>query len=415
MAVSTIGELLYQYDGGLRLLKEEPSASQILTVLQIRDRLFYELNDHPPISVGFQDQLAHLDQDLKQQANVIVETADLRLLRESINPSEEAWWWFPEKFLQPHEYDRHDWAWRSGTVVGWTVNLALLTDISTKFISGGLGLGGAGAIILPSLVTLMKARGDLTEVGQDGLRNFFKKLGVKSYWQEEVTTISTWALTLMIFGLWSSLPQISKLYNALGSRAIAAGNVSTAEANFKRAIALDEENFEAHYRLGDLYEDLQRTDDARTQYEIAAKASPDQKSETVIYAQNSLARLLISEEDFSEAAALLQQSLNDVDKWAIADNQLLYNLNQNLGWARYKQGLHGQADEYLQQAASLNPDKAPAYCLQAQNYEANEQAQQAIAAWEKCRDLAVLTEPDQDMWWVMATQALENSSQTNAE
>ena len=410
MGVSKISELLYQYDSALRVLKEEPSAQQILIVLQIRDRLFYVLDDHPPISVGFQDQLAHLDHELKQQANLIIETTDLDLLRESIHPPEDAWWWFPENNLKPHIRDRYDWAWRSGTVVGWTANLALLTDITTKFISGGLGFGGAGAIILPSLITLIKARGDLTEVGQESLRNIFKKLGVKSHWQEEVTTLSTWVLTLIIFGFWSSLPQISKLYNYLGFQAETAGDISTAEANFKRAIALDEENIEAHYNLGSLYEEIRRPELAKNQYEIAAKASPEQGNEVVISAQNNLARLLILDESYSEAVVLLREGLADMENWEINNDLLLYTLNKNLGWARYKQGLHDQANHYLQMAASLNPENASAYCLQAQNYEAEEKEIRAIAAWKKCLNLVDPTEPDQDMWLVMAHKALDDSS-----
>ncbi|WP_041763029.1 tetratricopeptide repeat protein [[Leptolyngbya] sp. PCC 7376] len=418
MGASNIGEAIYNYQHALNLFSEQPDLQSLLETLYSRDRLCYELKDSPPISVGYQDQLSHLDHDLKQQANLICETIDLKPIRDSLNPPVDSWWWFPENFLKPHEQDQYDWVWRSSTLVGWTVNLALLTDITSKFVSGGLGFGGAGAIIFPSLLTLVKARGDLTDVGQDSLRGLFTKLGIKSQWREEATTISTWALLLVIFGFWTSLPQISKLYNYLGYRAEESGDISTAEQNFKRAIALDEDNTDAHYNLGNLYEDLRKTDAAKAQYEIAVKADPKSADSSVAFAQNNLARLLILDEDYSNAVVLLRQGLDNLDQTAENEEQqqsLQYSLSKNLGWARYKQGLNNQADNYLQIASSLKPDKAPAYCLQAQNYQVEEREEEAIAAWEKCRDLADPTQPDQDRWLVMAHKALDGSASNTTE
>ncbi len=416
MGASSIGEAIYHYQNALQVFIAQPNQQQLLETLYARDRLAYLLEEHPPISVGYQDQLTHLDQEFKEQANLIVETLDLAPTRESCNPSAEAWWWFPEKFLQPHEQDKHDWAWRSATLVGWTVNLALLTDISTKFVSGGLGFGGAGAIILPSLLTLVKARGDLTEVGQDSLHGLFTKMGVKSQWREEVTTVSTWALFLVIFGFWTSLPQISKLYNYLGYRAELAGDLPTAEANFKRAIALKEDNMKAHYNLGNLYEDLRDVEAAKAQYEIVANAEPSNADNNVALAQNNLARLFILEEDYSSAASLLTEVKNNlqyVPEDVQEETGLVYSFNKNLGWARYKQELYDQADLYLSVAEDIRPDGAAAHCLQALNFEAKEETDQAIAAWEKCRDLADPAQPDQDNWLVMAIKALDAAEAEN--
>ncbi|OKH17571.1 tetratricopeptide repeat protein [[Limnothrix rosea] IAM M-220] len=416
MGASSIGEAIYNYQNALQLFIAQPNQQHLLETLYARDRLAYLLRENSPISVGYQDQLTHLDQEFKQQANLIVETLDLAPTRESCSPSPEAWWWFPEKFLQPHEQDKLDWAWRSGTLVGWTVNLALLTDITTKFISGGIGLGGAGAIILPSLLTLVKARGDLTDVGQNSLRSLFTKIGIKSQWREEATMVSTWALFFVIFGLWASLPQISKLYNYLGHQAAQSGDLPTAEANYKRAIALKEDNMQAHYNLGNLYEDLRDVEAAKAQYEIVANAEPANADNNVALAQNNLARLFILEEDYSSAASLLTEVKNNlqyVPEDVQEETGLVYSFNKNLGWARYKQELYDQADLYLTAAEEIRPDGAAAHCLQAQNFAAKDETTQAIAAWEKCRDLADPAQPDQDNWLVMAIKALDAAEAGN--
>lgn len=418
MENSNLDEAIYSYQTALAQLSEESNQRQILKILYARDRLAHFLQTEPPISVSHQEQLAQLDQQLKEKADLMVVHSNLEPIRDSLNPAPEAWWWFPEKFIQPHKLDKHDWAWRSVTVVGWTVNLALLTDITSRFISGGLGLGGAGAIIFPSLLTLIKARGDLTEVGQASLRNLFKKIGVKSHWREEVTTISTLALLLVILGFWASLPQISKLYNYLGYRAAKAGDFPTAENNYQRAIALKEDNMSAHYNLGNLYEDLREIDQAKAEYEIVANAEPTASQNNVAFAQNNLARLLILEKDYSNAVMLLakgQENLEFTTADAKGKADLQYNLFKNLGWARYKQELYSQANSYLTIASTMNSDKAPAYCLQAQNFQAWEKETEAIAAWQKCCNLANPIEPDQDQWLVMAHKALTAENQACEE
>jgi tetratricopeptide (TPR) repeat protein len=417
MGISNISEAIYLYQNALAQLSEQPTQRQILEIFHARDRLFYVLENQPPISVDEQEKLTRLDQDLKSQANLIVENSDLETLRESINPAPEAWWWFPEQFLKPHKLDQYDWLWRGGTLIGWTINLALLTDIASRFISGGLGFGGAGAIILPSLLSILTARGDLTQIAPEGLRKFFDNLGIKPQLKEEVTAISTFTLLIAILGFWVALPKISDLYNYLGYQAQESGDIPTAEANYQRAIALNEDNMIAHYNLGILYEDLRQIDAAKKEYEIVAKADPKEPENNVTFAQNNLARLLILEEDYSNAVVLLKNGISNLENITIADEKktnLEYALQKNLGWARYKQGLYDQAYDYLKAASDIAPDKAAAYCLQAQNFAATEDKEQAIAAWKKCCALGNSTEPDQDQWLVMAHKALAAANETCA-
>jgi tetratricopeptide (TPR) repeat protein len=332
MGISNISEAIYLYQNALAQLSEQPTQRQILQILHARDRLAHLLQNQPPISIDDQEKLTRLDQELKSQANLIVENSDLETLRESINPNPEAWWWFPEQFLKPHKLDKHDWAWRGGTLIGWTINLALLTDIASRFISGGLGFGGAGAIIFPSLLTILKARGDLTEVGQAGLRQFLGKIGIKPQLQEEATAISTLALLIVISGFWVALPKISDLYNYLGYQAHGDGDIPTAQSNYQRAIALNEDNMIAHYNLGLLYEDLRQIDAAKKEYEIVTKADPKDAENNVAFAQNNLARLLILEEDYSNAVVLLKNGISNLENITIGDEKktnLEYALQKN--------------------------------------------------------------------------------------
>lgn len=421
MGLSLIGELLYHYEKALEPLTgtSQPTEKQILKILYQRDCLYHALKEHPPISVNFQTQLTDLDRQYKNHANLIVATlTKLDDLRESLKPPEAAWWWFPENFLQPHEQEKYDWVWNGGSVAGWAINLAFLTDISSKFISGGLGLGGAGAIIFPSLLALLKARGDLTEMGRESLRKLLGRLGIKPHYQAEATGITTLGLMVFIIGFWFVLPEVSKFYNYRGFHAQKNGDLVTAEANYNRAIALDEENKDAHYNLGVVYEDLRQIEGAKKQYEIAAqtaKNGKDIKFKNVSLPQNNLARLLILEEDYDNAVVLLRKSFANLNQANISkedSKNLRYTIFKNWGWARYKQELYDNAETYLKTAININNQEAASYCLLAQNYEAQAQTKVAIAQWQKCCKLAEPLEPDIEQWLVMAHKALDAVNQT---
>jgi tetratricopeptide (TPR) repeat protein len=219
---------------------------------------------------------------------------------------------------------------------------------------------------------------------------------------------------MMIVGaFWLVLPGVSRLYNQLGRRDFKAGRIEAAEANFNKAIALNKNNSIAYYNLGYLYENLQDLSNAKAQYEIASEQDLPE-------ANNNLARIYIIENQTSKAIALLREGLAELDASEDSDDDdLRYNLLKNLGWARQKQGITADADQYLSAAQTLAesspqviPNRASTYCLQAQNLEIQGKTDQALAKWEACCQMGSIDNPDEDAWIVTATKSLSAAGKT---
>lgn len=395
-------------------LKQEISLVQILTLLKLRDRLAHGLSlENPQITPEQLEEVIHWDHQLKGLANAIVDASAQQSAsqfadwRGSFNPPAAAWWWHLDQraTVNPHPWETLDWLWRALTVTGWTINISLLVDISTRFFIGGAGVAGASTVVFSSLLTLLKARSELTASGQEGFEKLLRRLKIPQYLHDEVRVGTTLILTLGLGGLWFSLPMISNVYNQTGVRYIKQGEIATAEQQYQRAIAVDPNNVNAHYNLGRLYETIQEVGKARTHYLIAMQGN-------VIEAYNRIARLNIQGGDYPEAIALLQKALT-----LPQDNfpEIEYELYTYLGWARLEQKQLDEAYTNLDIAIQISQQPgvrpyidypASAHCLQAQVLEAQGQSETALEQWLRCCQLGNRLNPDEDTWLHWAHERL---------
>ena len=411
--MAELEQAIANYRWAIEQLDEEITTENLLRLFYARDYIRELLENSPKMMVPHQTDLLDVDQALRQKAWAIADAVDMAQVRQTFNPDENAWWWFIDENLPPHPWDRFDWLWQTLTVSGWTINLSLLGDISVRFVSGGLGVGGTSAVVLPSILAALKARSDTKEKGQDLIKFALEKFGIKSHFREEAKLISTGILMGLLGSFWLALPGISKIYNHVGNRSFIAGEIEEAEENFKRAIALNSKNALAHYRLGYLYETWQDIPAAQTQYEIAVEQELPQ-------ANNNLARLYILDGRESEAIALLREALAELDEWNDPDDDnLRYNVLKNLGWARQKQGATKESQDYLQQAVDLSntssipiDNVASSICLQAQTLEDSGQPEAALEKWQECCTTADLDNPDEDQWSIFAEERLEAAGQS---
>lgn len=242
------------------------STEKALEILSARDALKNVLKTQEPVSVDILSQVMQLDLRLKQNAGKILKALNLPEYRESLPTPPQDWWWH----LETKEVN---WFIRGLTVMTWTGSLGLLANIASRFLTGGVGVLGAAAVVFPGFLTLLKARSELTEAGREGLEKLITKLGIPQYCREEAKFGSLFALFGLLLGFWFALPSISQAYNDQGQKNHDQGQLGTAEENYLRAIALNPDNVDAHYNLGDLYEDLQQFDKARTEYLIAVKGN----------------------------------------------------------------------------------------------------------------------------------------------
>ena len=386
---SQLDSLLESYDNALKYLEEtikEFSSVQskqlllekILAVLITRDALQKEL-ETAEFSTGNLLIISELDSKLR--ANIKKLSHNQKVSREVrryiltqledicqvSNPPLKSWWWFPK--IPIHGWDRLDFAWDTLTFI-WLVSIfSLFTDIASRFLSGGTGLGiyGSFAVICQSILALAGG-GALTKTGQKVVEGTLKQWGVPKHWWQETKFGAASLLLLFFIGFRLSLPKIARIYNNEGRKDYKNGQLNSAESKFKRAIELDPNHKVAHYNLGELYEDLQDFKQAQTQYGLAVQSGFPP-------ANNNLARLyLISEKvPVSTAVNLLLKGIYQLENEPrfsqIRQRQIQYSLFKNLGWARLKQERYEEAKHTLETAINIEAENASAYCLLSQALE----------------------------------------------
>ena len=424
MKDSELNPVLHDYELAIENLKQARYSStrgDILAVLNARDAVQVALKEEKSIPNNWLEKVIELDAALQKNAGLITKvigTQELANWRSSLHPPAEAWWWSLEKIAPPHKWDRFDWFWKGFTVVGWTANLSLLVNIASRFLGGGVGLAGAATVTvtLPSIVKLLQASIELTKADEEGFDELFNKVKIPQHFRQEAKLASTLMMSGFLISLWLALPSISQLYNKDGVRNhYQDGKLGEAEQKYLRAISLDADNVEAHFNLGDLYEDWQQFKKAKEQYQIAVAGDFPQ-------AYNNLGRLYIRDKKYSQAASLLRQglSLANQDKIAPEDR---YSFLKNLGWVRFKQKRYSEAQGYLEGAISIAnnpkakdyiPNPGAAHCLLAQVLEKLEEQKKSTLLkpntkqqWQKCAQLGSVVNPDEDEWLHLAKKRLQ--------
>ncbi|MEQ8969439.1 MAG: tetratricopeptide repeat protein [Coleofasciculus sp. C1-SOL-03] len=346
--------------------------------------------------------LIDLDKRLREQAKFIAQTIDLTEWRKSLKLPPKAWWWF---FPPPvHPQDRFDWLWSGLSVLFFTASLGLLVNISSRVLTGGPDLFGALAISVQSVLTLLAAKGALTQSGKEGIKQFLENCNLPKHWWQEIK-LGLALLACVILGtIYWVLPRFAAPYRQHGYQEYQAGRLASAESDYKRALALNPDDAKTHFYLGLLYEELQDFKRASTEYEYAIQG--DYKT-----AFNNLARLYILKKDYANAGVLLIQ----LGKKPIENKRLEYTLYKNFGWLFLEKNDLTLAKEYLniaiyladQSPRSLDERPGSAHCLLAQvlNKE-NDNTKAEQKQWEYCNKYTSGEFPEEFIWLAMAKERL---------
>jgi tetratricopeptide (TPR) repeat protein len=427
MTVPALGAALTAYRNALFpiLQKQSSGAESVLEILNARDRLHAALAQSPAPGTYWLQEIQTLDRQLQEHAGPLVAQIDLAAYRNSFPKSPEQWWWFLDDALKTPSKQPSDWIFKGAITLAWAISIGLLVDISGRFLLGGAGVLGLSAVALSNLLTLLKARSDLTEAGNEGVQLLFERFELSKPQQLRFRFGTTMLLAGALFAFWLALPTIARYYNSRGQRLQADGMLGSAEQNYERAISLDPDNLDAHYNLGTLYEDIQALDKAETQYLIAARGDFPQ-------AYNNLARLYLQSpnNNLNKSLALLSQGLTLADEQK-SFPETRFSLYKNLGWALLQQKEYALAASALGEAIAIyeqlpvaeqayvaNPGSA--YCLVAQTREATGQTN-VLPIWQRCCQLGDRRVAEENAWLTMArdrfnTEGLnyEQVCQTNA-
>jgi tetratricopeptide (TPR) repeat protein len=409
MTPPPLDQAIQHYAQAIAILTADPplqlTPTEVLTLLSARDVVRAALAEISQPRGADLERIHHLDGVLKTHAGAITQvqkTASASISwQDSFKPDETAWWWF----LEQPPTESLPWLWSAISIACLTASLTLIGDIAPRLITGSPdllssffvtvqgagGLASAGAI-LKAIEATAKRAGDRSVPP-------FKRLS----WQKLSAGISV-LLLVTVSGLRLSLPYFSDRYTTWGLENYGQGNWSSAKEDYERALKLNPDNAQAHFRLGVLYEDLQNTDAARTQYQLAMQGD-------VISAINNLARLHILNGKYSAAVVLLLKAL-DSEQQKSLDPPTKHAVLKNLGWARLKQTDYPGAEAYLleaidlQKTAKLDQNIAAPHCLLAQVMEAQKQKQAALDEWERCNKNANSFNPDEDGWVITAQKRL---------
>lgn len=442
---------LERYKTALKCLDSSTPQDNILEILSARDALQKQLEAENQILPDILSELIEQDSKFKKQAYKIT-NVDLTEYRKSLPTTSQTWLLDLETAQQSHPWNRYECWLKRAKVLIWTVNVALFTTLATRFLSGGSGFLEVALIAFPGVLSLLQTQKELTK----GERKCFYKIlkGAKGFphinsrLRKKLVIFFSSLISLFLFPrssyklfliflilVWISQPAISEKYKHSGKTHQTNQNLIVAEQNYLKAIAFDSENYDAHYKLATLYEELQEFDKAKKEYLIAIKDSH-------LPAYNNLAYWYIRQEKFLDAIALLEKSWVLVREREELENfeqltpeeklefrVLKYNLAKNRGWAMLEAGQYEDAQDYLEAAIGLanssevkpyvkNPGAA--HCLYAKLLEKqateSPDLNQINEQWQQCQDLIQLRLAEEQInteeyqWLYEAKQRLKNSN-----
>ena len=298
------------------------------------------------------------------------------------------------------------------------------------FFAAGLSTAGAGSIAFNSLLTLITGGSALSQARHQARDDLFNRFKFPRWSWQPLSSGTAFILMSLLIGVRTTLPLMATHFKQSGEQKYLAGDLNTALENYQRAIALRPDYAEAHYNLGTLYEDFQKTDQAIAEYQLVVQSDLDSQPNSpkrllVLRAHNNLGRLYLLKGNTQAAWVFLEKGLRFVDADAAAKNADIqyehYKLLKNLGWVQLQQKSYLDATNYLQEAIDLQPQlkslfaeaggQAAPFCLQAQVLqilEAQKQNKATQTAWETCLQYAQGSNSDEAKWIGMAHEYLSN-------
>jgi len=388
-------QILDEIEGGGPANLPVLPASLVLKALVNRDAIQDALVAKHQVDEIELARLVALDARLRQQSRQLVGAIDMQAVRRTVSPRSEAWWWFLDQ-SEPY-FDRLDWLWGGLVLALLTISLSLIVDISTRFMTGGPDGWATFAVVAQSVLAMLAVGGTLTKTGRQFVEFLLKSARIPAYSWNKIRLAGAASLLMVTLLLRLSLPRISITYNNRGLDRYLAGQYTSAQYDYERAIRLNPDYPEAHYNLGLVYDELQRYEDARSEYRLAAASGLDA-------AYNNLAHLYILDENYAAAVPLLLTGLT-----LSPDEAVRYDLLKNLGWARLRQTRYAEARSHLQDAIALSDEQAAAHCLLAQVLDGQGETKQAALEWEKCLKYADSRRGEEDLWIHMARQHMKGT------
>ena len=398
----------------------------VVQALLQRDVIQQHLETGAWVSAELLIQLQDLDQRLRHHRLTVVRTIQLGKWRSLRNPPATHWWWYfepPARFPileKRHPWlNRLDWLWTFLSLFSLTLAFTIVLDTLKRVVGEGLNTAGMLPVVIQIVLTIAGGTAALTSNGREFIESTMARLRIpKHYWAETSVVVSGVVLALVASIFVFYIPQLAtQRYNA-GNTAYETGQFDSALNAYQQAIALQPNFVAAHYSLGALQEDLQRTEAAIAEYQLVTRSDPASIDPlTWLRAHNNLARLYILQQDYSAAWTVLDRAHNTVSTATLDNDDIRierYNLLKNLGWVWLAQERLIEADEFLLGAIDQNPQRAAAHCLRAQVLEGLTESANTAGmmdaeireAWNTCLTGERRLLPEEAEWAALAQERL---------
>ncbi len=388
-----------RYEDALHVVeknKARSDKSQILALLVARDELenLFTLKEKPDDKEFSQlftidQQVVELDIRLRRLEDVIASTISIDKWKLRLNRDDEKhWWWQFEPPRHVDTWDRLDWLWDMLTLGTLAVAASFMVSIISALSVGSLTVASTLSTIAQVGGLAIVSQGALTENGQQKVRDFMNRFRIPSRFQSEFMLLLALLLLGTVYGTHMSL---NDLYLEDGREAYQQGDLGDAETIFMRGLEIEPDNSTYNAELGRIYESLGALDKAIEQYYYNAQSGG-------VKGINDLGRAYINwvnpatkNNDPSLAEAYLLLALQRANTQDPPNNDLLYQVNRNLGWTLLKQKKYDAAERYLKTAITLDESitmnqigGGMAYCFLGMVYEQQGKLAQARSNWSNC-------------------------------
>lgn len=271
------------------------SSQSLLRLHQLDDRLKQQLDDR------FKTQKQpHLSkQAIKNRRELYQTIAHWRELR---NPPDASWWWqleppalFPLLEKRWGWLDRLDWFWTFLTLFFLTVSVTFILNTLNRILAGGIEAQGIFAVVLQTVLTLAGGIAALTQQGRQTLAALLMRCRIPQHHWQKFSALVALLFLLIVIGIHQLyLPWLAADLYRQGTAHYSDGRLDSALSSYQQSIALRPDYAAAHYHLGLLYENVQKLDEAITQYQLVVQSDANDLELLTVYEHTTISDDCIS-------------------------------------------------------------------------------------------------------------------------
>ena len=372
-----------RYEACLSALEDGTDAADLLSVLVQRDQVATALGKEtsPPAIV---QRLVELDRRLRRIAPRNPDS-HWDAWRQALNPSSDYWWWRLD--------EKRDLPLMILAGLFMTITLSLAVDIIQRMWSGGPDT----LSVVSAVLTLALTSSPLTKQGRELAGWLMDRIGLPPHLRGETMLGAACLAFIVTLLLRLALPAVAVTCNNRGYALLQAGDLTGAQRAFARAVSINPDYAAGYYNLADAYVEIGDDEQALSLYKQALAAE-----RTLDLAYNGLGYVLILQGKPERAVSVLYTGLS-----LARDDETRYAIRKNLGWAYYQTDQYDLARDQLETAIAIRSEQAPAYYYLALTYEALEEPEAAITAWENCLRYIDYDDSEESGWAPVARAHLQ--------